>query len=85
MKSPIIYLAAFFAVAYISRHQRPPWLIMVFVGLVFLGIITPFVHYGRNIALQSGAEDSATRKKIFEEILQDKEAFLPTVKSAMPR
>ncbi|MCD4726104.1 MAG: hypothetical protein K8R46_00440 [Pirellulales bacterium] len=82
-KSPIAILGAYFVCAYVSRYQRPPWLIMTVGALVFLVIITPFVSYGRHIAISSGAETSAARKQIFSEVLDDPGAFLPTAIEGM--
>jgi len=75
-KSPLAVLGAYFTIAYISRYQRPPWLIMILGAVVFLWVITPFVHYGRHIAVTSGATDSAMRKEVFMDILKDPKAFM---------
>jgi len=82
-KSPIALLGAYFACAYVSRRQRPPWLILAVGALVFLVFITPFVTYGRNVALVSEAVDSAMRKQIFSEVVKDPRAFLPTAVKAI--
>ncbi|MBU4273704.1 MAG: hypothetical protein KKE86_01950 [Planctomycetes bacterium] len=77
-KSPIAILGASYVCAYVSRHQRPPWLIVIVGVLVFMLIITPFVGFGRHVALVAGAEDSAVRKEVFSDVLNDPEAFLST-------
>ncbi len=82
-KSPVAILGAYFAIAYISRYQRPPWLIMIIGVLVFLIVIMPFVTYGRNMAVASGAEDSVGRKEVFMEIIKDPAAFMPTGKEGV--
>jgi hypothetical protein len=58
-------------------------LILAVGALVFLLFITPFVTYGRNAVLISGAADSAMRKQIFSEVLKDPLAFLPAAVEAM--
>jgi len=82
-KSPVAILGAYYVCAYISRRQRPPWLFIAIGVLVFLVVITPFVTYGRNVALTSGSVNSAMRKQIFSDVLKDPQAFLPTAVEAM--
>ena len=76
-KSPIVFLAAYYVCAYISYHQRIPWLILIGGLLVFLTVITPFVSYGRNVAIRTGADNSETRKQVFQELLKDPATFIP--------
>jgi hypothetical protein len=82
-KSPIAILGAYYACACVCRRQRPPWLFLTVGALVFLVFITPFVTYGRNAALTSGAVDSAMRKQIFSEVIKNPQAFLPTAVKAI--
>jgi hypothetical protein len=77
-KSPLAILAVYYTCAYVSRWQRPPWLLLGLGILVFVFFITPFVMYGRNAARISGVDDSAMRKQIYYEMLQDPQTFLPT-------
>jgi len=82
-KSPIAILVVYYVCAYVSRRQRPPWLLLAVGTLVFLVFITPFVTYARNVAFVFGATDSAMRKQIFSEVLKDPQAFLPTAMEAI--
>jgi hypothetical protein len=82
-KSPLAVLGAYFVCAYVCRRQRAPWLFLFVGALFFIVFITPFVSFGRNVALVSGAEDSAMRREIFTEVLKDPRAFLPTAVEAM--
>jgi hypothetical protein len=77
-KSPIAVLGAYYVCAYVSRYQRPPWLVMTVGAIVFVVLITPFVMFGRHVALVAKADNSSMRKEVFSEILRDPEAFLST-------
>ena len=70
-KAPTALLIAYYASAYVSRRQRPPWLLLTVGGLLFLFVITPFVSYGRYTALHSGAVNSEMRKQVFYEVLNE--------------
>ena len=82
-KSPIAVLGVYYAFAYISCYQRPPWLVLAIGAVVFVVFITPFVTYGRHAALISGAANLEMRKQIFSEVLKDPQAFLPNSIEAM--
>jgi hypothetical protein len=53
-------------------------LVVAIGALAFVVFITPFVTYGRKTARLSEAADSAMRKQVFENVLKDPKAFLPT-------
>lgn len=76
-KSPIAILGVYYVCAYISRYQRPPWGVILTGGIIFLVIITPFVSFGRQLAIVSGATDSATRKQVFTTVLKNPRSSLP--------
>lgn len=77
-KAPLAVLGATYVFAYLSRRQRPPWVVLTVGTLVFLLVIAPFVGYGRNVAERAKAGDAAERTHIFSELLKNPEAFLPT-------
>ena len=76
-KSPIVFLGAYFACSYLSRHQKLPWLLLTIGATVFLFIITPFVMTGRSSAIDSGANSSELRKQVYSEVMKDPKGFLP--------
>ena len=76
-KSPIVFLGAYFACAYLSRHQKLPWLLLTIGATVFLFVITPFVMTGRSSAIVAGADSSDLRKQIYSEVMKDPKGFLP--------
>jgi hypothetical protein len=77
-KGPLAALGAYYVCAYISRWQRPPWLVLAVGAVMFVTVITPYVNYGRNAALTTGAGNSAERENIFAHVLKNPQAFLPT-------
>jgi hypothetical protein len=77
-KGPLAVLAAYYVCAYLSRFQRPPFVLMTVGAVVFLGLIAPFVGYGRQVALLAKEGDSAGRQRVFSDIMGDTSAFVPT-------
>ena len=61
-KSPIAILGFYYVCAYISRYHRPPWRFILICTVLFVAIITPYVNYGRSLAIMSGAMCSAPLK-----------------------
>jgi hypothetical protein len=76
-KSPLAILGAYYIFAYVFRHQKPPWTIILIGIFVFLVFITPFVMIGRGLAITEGADNSAMRKQVFVELIKNPQTFLP--------
>ena len=77
-KSPLAYLGAYYVCAYVSQRQRPPWPLMIGGAIVFVGVIAPFVTYGRSVAVMDNATTSKDRQKVLKEVLKESDSFLPT-------
>jgi hypothetical protein len=77
-KGPLVFLGAYYVCAYVSRWQRPPWLMLAFGTVVFVTVIEPFVDYSRNVAIVSQAGNSADRENVIVNVLKNPQAFLPT-------
>lgn len=78
-KGPLAFLGAYYIFAYISKYQRPPWLFITIGSIFFVLVIAPYVSFGRQLALTSGAENSVMRKQVFMEVLKNPKDFMPTV------
>ena len=82
-KGPLAALGASYAIAYLCRQQRPPWLVLAVGVLVLLVFIAPFVSYARHAALMATAGDSGEREEVFSEVLKEPESFLPNTMEAI--
>ncbi len=76
-KSPIAFLGAYYVCAYISRYHRPPYEVILIGSVIFLVFITPFVNFGRQLAIVSGATESTARKQIYSTVLKNPRIFFP--------
>ncbi len=70
-KGRLLYPVTILVVAWTSRRQRPPWLLVGACAAVFLLVVEPFVMTARGVALQRGATTPGERIEIFDEVLHE--------------
>ena len=68
---------AIFVSAYVSVRQRPPWIVLVVLALMYLAVVEPFVASGRWLAQTAGATTDAEREAIFRQHLRQDELVVP--------
>ncbi len=74
-KGPLALLFALYVFAYISRFQRPPWMLITIVTVFFVLVIAPYVTYGRYLAAMAKVDSSGGRVEVFYELLTNPDKF----------
>jgi len=74
-KSTFILTGMYVLCAYVSKHQRIPWISIATGLLLYLLIIEPFVSAGRSLAQSLGISTTQERSRVYAELISEGRMF----------